>query len=215
MAIVLYRGPAGKSSRSKQSIGDREHIRKPSRVRTLDRFLLLITAPMTMVVSLLLISACSGGLSEEEVQSRIDAGVATAVAMATSSPVLQAQRFELVDENNNVRAFLSTLSGGRPSLTLMDQSGEFRAWLYLNEEGSPRLALIDNPLLVLVDKAGEFRSVLRLEADGTPSFTLADEAGTSRSLIRLEKDGSPVLLFQNSEGEVIWSAPVTTTRSGP
>lgn len=159
--------------------------------------------------STLTLTACSGGLSEDEIQARIDQGVAKALADAQAKPAaaLQAQRFELVDASGTPRALLTTLEGGRPSLSLLDQTGEARAWIYLSSEGAPRLVLTDRPLFVLADQKDELRSVLRLEADGTPSFALGDAAGTFRTLIRLAPDGTPAVLLQDKDGKSVWAAP--------
>lgn len=177
----------------------------------------------------LLLSGCRGGLTQEQVQESIKAALATATAPtptpapavgagtqspapevnpAAVTPVVRAQRFEVVDKSGQVRALLTSLDDGRPTLALMDQKGEFRAWLFLREDGSPNLVLADKGVLVLSDGKGEFRSVLRLDQEGSPSLGLSDKAGTFRSVLRLAADGSPVLVLQDKDGKVIWSAPV-------
>ena len=84
---------------------------------------------------LVLISLACGGSEEEPPEAPV------------VPEVLQAQRFEVVDAAGVVRAQLSLLEGGRPSLTLMDAAGKPRAWMFLNADGQPRLILTDTPSL--------------------------------------------------------------------
>ena len=154
----------------------------------------------------LLVAGCGGGgLSEEEVQSRVDAGITS--ALASVHELLQAQRIEVVDREGNVRVLLTTLEDGRPSISLLDDRGEIRAWLLLSSDGSPRFVLTDQPIFAMSDAAEEFRAVLTLDAGGFPSLSFVDQAGVSRSLLRLNADGTPRLSLFDENGEVIFTAP--------
>ena len=155
----------------------------------------------------LLLAGCQSGLSEREVQSRIDAGVAKAIASIPTPTTLKVQRLEVVDKTGKLAALLTTLETGRPTLALMDPTGEARAWMFLSEDGSPRLVLANRGLMVLTDASGEFRAITRLDAKGVPTIGLGDSAGTLRSILRLSPDGSPVLLFNDQDDKTIWSAP--------
>ena len=103
-----------------------------------------------VIASAVLLSGCGGGLSDEAVQSLVAVEVATALAgiptpeAGTVASVIQAERFEVVNQDGDVRALLTTLEDGWPSFTLMDENGEFRAWLFLSADGSPNLILVDN-----------------------------------------------------------------------
>ncbi len=167
---------------------------------------------VALVVFATLLSACGSSLSEKDVQSRIDASITKAVAgLPTPAPlpnVLKAERFEVVGKDGKVRAFLSILEDGRPTLALLDDKGELRAWLFLSADGSPRLVLSHKGLLVLTDAKGEFRSLLRLDQAGSPTLALSDGAGNIRSVLGLGEDGSPTLVLRDKEGKIIWFAPV-------
>ena len=93
---------------------------------------------LLVLATIALLSGCGGGSDEAEVQSD----------EAQVQSVVKAERFEVVDKDGNVRAFLTTLEDGRPTLNLLDEKGESRAWLLLSNDGSPRLVLMDAPLLV-------------------------------------------------------------------
>jgi hypothetical protein len=166
-----------------------------------------------VIASAVLLSGCGGGLSDEAVQSLVAVEVATALAgiptpeAGTVASVIQAERFEVVNQDGDVRALLTTLEDGWPSFTLMDENGEFRAWLFLSADGSPNLILVDNSRLILMGGAGEFRALLRLDESGLPSLDLKDETGASRSVLRLSEDRSPTLLSSDGAGGATFSAP--------
>ena len=142
---------------------------------------------------LVLISLACGGSEEEPPEAPV------------VPEVLQAQRFEVVDAAGVVRAQLSLLEGGRPSLTLMDTAGKPRAWMFLNADGQPRLVLTDTPLFALADAQDELRTVLRLADDGSPIFELNDGTGAARTVMQLLSDGTPVILLTDTEGEILWT----------
>jgi len=137
-----------------------------------------------------MLAGCGGGTDETTVQ-----------------PVVKTERLEIVDQEGATRAVLTTVEGGRPSLTLIDENGNYRAWLFLGTDGSPNLVLIDDPRLVLMDEAGEIRSAQRLDRNGAPVLTFADEAGSVRLMLRLDESNSPAIEFYSEDGEPGWSAP--------
>ena len=95
-----------------------------------------------LVIFALLLSGCGGASGEKETPDRTNSGLATAIASpltvtpaptATPAPaasVLRTERLEIVDKEGRVRALLTTLEDTRPTLALLDKSGEFRAWLF-------------------------------------------------------------------------------------
>ena len=175
-----------------------ELLREP--IRVLRRW----TAVQLLALAALLplVSACGGGLSEEEVQQLVDARVADTVA-----ETVKARRFEVVDDVGATRIVLTTLEGGRPSLTLADENGAFRAWLFLRSDGSPNLVLLDRGRVVLMDQAGEIRSAQHLTADGSPAVSLMDAAGQVRSGLFLAEDGAPTIELYDEGSQLIWSSP--------
>ena len=146
---------------------------------------------LNLVMISLLLSACSGE-------------PATGGALQST---VKTKRLEIVDDAGATRIVMTTIQSGRPSLTFVDKDGKDRAWLFLSEDGSPNLILIDNPRFVQMDKNGEIRAVQRLDKDGVPIFSLMDSSGKIRTVIRLDNDGSPVLELFDPSGNRTWSTP--------
>ena len=181
--------------------------------------------------SALLLAACGEGLSEAEVKSQVDSGIATAIAglptpepIATPEPVvipsqLTLEGLDLVDSEGNVRAPLSTLDSGMASLRFLDSDGGTRSWIFLSADGTPNLILTGEPNFGLQDANGDFRSVISLDAQGSPSFVLTgtplvvlrDEARALRVVLRLDDTGAPSLLLLDEGGNVLFSAPLPQT----
>ena len=172
--------------------------------------------------SALLLAACGEGLSEAEVQSQVDSGIATAIAgLPTPEPVmipsqLTLEGLDLVDSEGNVRAQLSTLDSGMASLRFLDTDGGTRSWIFLSADGTPNLILTGEPNFGLQDANGDFRSVISLDAQGSPSFVLTgtplvvlrDEARALRVVLRLDDAGAPSLLLLDEGGNVLFTAPL-------
>lgn len=121
--------------------------------------------------------------------------------------VVKAKRLEIVDDAGFTRMVLTTVDGKRPSLTLADEKGNFRAWLFLSENGAPNLVLVDSPRFALLDEAGEVRSAQRLDGAGAPIFTQLDSAGRVRSILQLSQEGTPSIELYDTSGRPIWIAP--------
>jgi len=88
--------------------------------------------------------------------------------------VLQANQFNLLDENGKTRAVLAMLAGG-PTLAFYDEKGQTHAVLALSPDG---------PGLQFSDEKGQTRAGLDL-AEGGPRLSLADEKGNIRVLLAL------------------------------
>jgi len=101
--------------------------------------------------------------------------------------VLQAERFEVVDQAGKLRAALGTASDGSPSLTLADQAGKSRATLGIASDGSPGLQLYD--------QAGQLRAAL--------GWTQLEAIGTGETVNRAVSS----LVLSDKNGKVIWQAP--------
>ena len=120
---------------------------------------------------------------------------------------LKVKNLEIVDDGGNTRAVFTTISGGRPSLTLLDSNGDFRVWLTLNDDGSPNLLLIDQGRIVLMDGIGGIRSTYSLDEADNPSIRYFSQAGDVRSSSGLDEDGDPLAELFDESGQVVWSAP--------
>ena len=127
--------------------------------------------------------------------------------------VLKVRRLELVDQNDDPRAVLDILEGGRPSIVLIDDKGVARSLLFLSEDGSPNLVIVDNPRFALMDQNGEIRAAHHLDSDGQPVISLRDAMGQVRSELRLGADSSPSIRLLGDDGEVLWTRlPVKSTQ---
>lgn len=173
---------------------------------------LAIWAFGVVAIALILAAGCEGSSREKE--AKVQPGEVKTQPVksppeneAKVQPVVKAERLEIVDKDGVARAVLTTIEGGRASLTLIDNNGEFRAWLFLSSNGSPNLILVDNPRLILMDKAGEIRSAQRLDENGSPIYSFTDGDGRVRSLLRLGEGGAPVLQLYDISGNPVWSAP--------
>lgn len=120
---------------------------------------------------------------------------------------LKVKNLEIVDDDGNTRAVFTTISGGRPSLTLLDNNGDFRVWLTLNDDGSPNLLLFDQGRIVLMDGVGGIRSTYGLDATNNPAIRYFSQAGNIRSSAALDESGDPIMELFSESGQVLWSAP--------
>lgn len=133
---------------------------------------------------------------------------------------VEAERFVLLDEHGKVRSELSMTEYG-PRLRLIDEDEKTRFVIGMG----PQMAGLG-----LFDANGQGRALLGVASDGTPglclysqhmrmriglvappdrsaSLGLFDENGVGRAKLTVGQDGSPSLLFQNSNGIVVYKAP--------
>ena len=157
-----------------------------------------------LLAGVILATGCAVGLSETDVDARIESAVSTAVAeiptpqptatpqplptpqpTATPQPtifseplaVVRAQSYEIVDaEDGQLRATLSLDDDGRVSLEFLDAEGMVRAWFVLLP-------------------------------DGITAHVLADVGGVARAGLTVSPEGEPRLLFQDESGNIIASYP--------
>ncbi len=153
----------------------------------------------------------------------IIAVIAAVVLMgqATRNKTVKAEKFVVVDSSGNSRAVLENVVGQGASLvfrgtdgmeqialqsfgdsrgfTLSDKSGNGRAALTLEADGSIALALYDE----------KSKSHVKLLAgrDGNPGIVLQDKDKGVRMRLLLYSDGSPAMVLFDNNGKVIWSAP--------
>lgn len=95
--------------------------------------------------------------------------------------VMQAKRFEMVDDAGKVRAVLGMGEQGDEGLALMNARGVIRAALLLQE---------DSPRLSLADTTGRVRTSLLVQADNTPALGMTDAQGKRRVELAVGKDAA-------------------------
>jgi len=86
---------------------------------------------------------------------------------APHAKVLQAERFELVDEGGHEHASLGLGPDGNPSLILYDVAHNVRVVVEMMADGNARM--------FFSDQEGKVRSVIGTAADGSPLLQLKGE----------------------------------------
>ncbi len=108
--------------------------------------------------------------------------------------ILQARRFELVDETGRIRARLGFTDDGDPTLILCDDDGQqlrIRAELRLDAEG---------PCVVLSDKRGVRRLTLSVKKNGSVGCLINGSNGTPRLCIgSISGTGLGVIAFRDGK----------------
>ncbi len=102
--------------------------------------------------------------------------------------VVRARRFELVDEEDRVRAQLIPGANDAVELSFVEGGDTVRLSLGLNLEGT---AVVD-----LRDESGSTRARLAVESSGTPTiFSIRDATNRIRAQIAMHEDAEGISLF--------------------
>jgi hypothetical protein len=159
--------------------------------------------------------------------SVIALSVATVLLMSVAAPkrTLEANEFVLRDPSGDARARLAFDTKQEPMLALYDSAGNTRI---LVDGAGPGIALMDasritraglwldlrGPDFSLWDKDGRLRAILSLADSANDahaaSLSFYDDKAVGRAALALNDHG-PFLLFNDTKGSVIWSAPTTPT----
>ena len=108
--------------------------------------------------------------------------------------VVRANRFELADENGNIRAVMGMNPYGEPRIALADESG--RILIALSLELDYKFTQDKIPTLRFFDRNGKVRSELNLNRMGDPVFMLKNQrGGVIASLTGIDKTGTEFLLM--------------------
>src|SRR5262245_40154787 len=95
---------------------------------------------IVLIVAAALVAGLVGGIVASWCRLGAPAFALTAPQLAR---VVQAQRFELVDESGRQRAVLGPTRRGDVGLLIAEPSGQVRAVLTVNTDGEPDLELLD------------------------------------------------------------------------
>jgi len=118
----------------------------------------------------------------------------------TTQHVVRANRFELEDENGNIRAVLGMNPSGEPRLALADDSG--RILVALSLELDFKFTKDKIPALRFFDRDGKVRSEINLNRMGDPVIILRNQRGGAiASLTGIDKTGTEFLMMDR------WAAP--------
>lgn len=102
---------------------------------------------------------------------------------AATVKIVQASKFELVDESGKQRAILAVDADHRSVLEFLGEHGETRSRLGISSDGSPFLALIGSDSKV--------RAVLHLDKTERPSLAMSDESWQGRAVLGFLAHDSP------------------------
>jgi len=129
------------------------------------------------------------------------------VGAATAPEVVQAKRFEVVDDNGRVGAWLAK-TGDLTSLVFFDKTGNPRASLGNNG---------DTTYLAFYDNTGKITRVALSATGNYASLRFNDEAGKMRAVLgngdfklatgSTEHREASSLVLLNGQGNVLWKAP--------
>jgi hypothetical protein len=129
------------------------------------------------------------------------------VGAAKAPEVVQAKRFEVVDDNGRVGAWLAN-TGDLTSLVFFDKSGKPRASLGNNGDAT---------YLAFYDNTGKITRVALSTTGNYASLRFNDEAGKMRAVLgnadlklasgSTEHREASSLVLLNEQGNVLWKAP--------
>jgi len=102
----------------------------------------------------------------------------------------------LLDDKGKMRAALSLLRGGTPTLVLYTEKGEIRAVLAVPADGRSTLGI--------ADETSDTGVVLGLLGDGGAGLVVY---GKGKVAMGMHPDGRPRLVLADKKGNIIWGAP--------
>jgi hypothetical protein len=124
----------------------------------------------------------------------VAAAAAFGAGKSAAPDVIQAQRFELVDADGEVRARLSVAPTIGPSLFLYDDRGEVRVRLRLTPDGCPSLELWD--------EEGRGGAAVFVGTEDSPTMVLRRRDGVAHAELSAKK-----LALYDEAAKEVWSAP--------
>ena len=162
---------------------------------------------------LILGAAVLGGLIGAVVTQGLTARPVSAQA-APPGKIVQAEKFEVVDQAGRVRMQIGLTDQGDPSITLLDDAhrpviqlaaGRAGAGLLIGNKEQPTLTLLG------VDDRGAPNLILN-NPNGTKHASLGVQANTGKAFLQLfTQDGTPrvSLIAHEDKGEIVASPPST------
>lgn len=127
---------------------------------------------MTMrITGINLITSAAAGLLGGALSFLLFTGQLVRAQDGSTSEVIRAKEFQLVDASGRARAKLTFSANGEPYLAMSDPSGNHVVWLGLSEDSG----------LALRDVDGKTRLILSLDKSGDPSLVVRDRQHRMRS----------------------------------
>ena len=119
-------------------------------------------------------------------------GAGNSAGGATVADTIRAKSFQLVNDAGQTRAELSLDQDGDPVLVMNDRNGKRRFRIYQSEDGSQRLEIND--------RNGKRRLYVGESAGGRPMVYMTDRNGKRRFMIYQNEDGSQGLEINDRNG---------------
>jgi len=144
-----------------------------------------------MLVAVALVAGLIGGIGASWV---LTSRLVFAESGSLPTKVLQAERFEVVDQVGKTRGALAVAANGALGLALADQAGKTRAILGMLSDGTPHLGFID--------RKGRTRAILGTMPNGSMALALLDKKGRAlwQAPSRSQQPGGPTVRRSAKEG---------------
>ncbi|HUT55218.1 MAG TPA: hypothetical protein VM658_17645 [bacterium] len=117
----------------------------------------------------------------------------------SSSKVIEATAFHLVDSSGKTRGLFNVSSAGLVQIGLFDGKKKPRTLLAVSSNGDSSL--------IFSNSKGQESIELSLSSDNTSSFVFFDTKNKSRLLFGVAPSGTTGMGIKDSYGNIIWSAP--------
>jgi hypothetical protein len=137
---------------------------------------------------------------------------------ALAEEVIRAKRFEVADNEGNVRALTAAMDSGGVATNLFDSNGNPRVSLGVNQADVPTFGLydadgtvrvdissgIDGQIVRLNDENGNPRALMALmtSQDSAPNVMLLDKEGNVRVQLQLDQAGVAAIGFNDEDEEL-------------
>ena len=106
--------------------------------------------------------------------------------------VVRAKSFELVNDAGETRAMLAVDDDGQPGLGLFDRNGNYRLALFQSNDGGSGL--------VLLDQGGQQRLRLGISEGGSSYIDISDGKNDTRLWLGEASEGTPMLYMADRNG---------------
>jgi hypothetical protein len=167
--------------------------------------------PTRTIVLTALIASCVSSLVTLTVALLVLApGIRAAPDPQTVQPVVRAERFELMDDNGQIRAVLGRQHGapdvdGLIGLVVFGADGVRRLVIALSPTG-------DRPFMALAERPGPARAMMGMYPDGSAAMRWTDETGQPRAVFGVAPDGAANVAVGNPLGMGVQLSAQDTAR---
>jgi ABC-type amino acid transport substrate-binding protein len=142
----------------------------------------------------------------------------------SSERVTRTTGLEIVDQHGRPRLVLSVDAAGSARMSALDRNGRMRAGLFVRPDGASGITFWNSrerlrtmigaaaegtPFVGLWDTGDRLRAEISIASDGTPGLSFWDTDDRVRLLIGTRNDGAPTVALLDSDGDPVWTAPLS------